>query len=153
MFSDLFPSRHQQEGMSLFEVNEVIRRTGHLKGFEVIAEYPVKVDGKLRKVDWVWRDSRKRVIHVFEIEGANVPQVSLDGDIGKFEALKSNQARPRIKCWVVSYSARFSLDDGWHTLNASDAAVNRLSNLPNGISWVKDSALINELSKCAEDSH
>ncbi|MBR7800501.1 hypothetical protein [Undibacterium fentianense] len=93
---------------------------------------------------------KKRVIHTFEIEGANVPQVSLDGDIGKYGAFKSNQPRPRIKCWVVTYSARFSIKKGWHTLNASDAAVYRLSNLQNGISWVKDRALINELSKFAE---
>lgn len=152
MFSNLFPSRHQQEGMSLFEVNEVIRRTGHSKGFEVIAEYPVKVDGKLRKVDWVWRDSKKRVIHAFEIEGANVPQVSLNVDFQKFEALKSNQPRPRIKCWVVTYSARFSFDDGWHILNAG-GAVERLRNLPAGVSWIEGSNLLNELSKCAEESH
>jgi hypothetical protein len=143
MFKDLFPSIPERDGYSLFEVNELIRRIGYVKGFEVIAEYPITVDGNLQKIDWVWREKVSgRVVHAFEIEGVNVPAQSLVSDVSKFETLRGQQSRPAIKCLVVTYTFRFSRENVWQELAPSNAAEERLRNLPAWISWVKDSELI-----------
>ncbi|MBH9551888.1 hypothetical protein [Inhella gelatinilytica] len=158
MFQDLFPSRHGQPGLSLAEVNEVIRRAGSTRGLEVIggtgpagvmeviAEYPLLVDGHSRKVDWVWRNAERQVVRAFEVEGANVPRDSLVGDIAKFKTLQEQHKRQKVECWVVTYSARFTQAAGWITLRTGQAAQGRLQALRPMARWVRDTDLIQTLA-------
>ncbi|WP_317201950.1 hypothetical protein [Janthinobacterium sp.] len=139
-FSDLFPSRHGQTGMTLVEVGEVIRRTGYAMGLEVIAEYPVAVDGKRGKIDWVWRNASGKVVRAFEVEGTDAPPVSITNDAAKFNALRALQARPAVACTVVAYSVRFKAHAGWESL--SDETVRIKQKLPKSVRLVKDSELV-----------
>ncbi len=116
MFDDLFPSTHGHEGMTLVEVGEVIRRTGRQQGFEVVAEYPIRVGDSTKKVDWVWRDAKGKVVRAFEVEGRDAPPRSLAGDLIKFQALRAQQAKPAIRCAVVAYTVRFQRNEGWNQL-------------------------------------
>lgn len=147
MFDNLFPSKSGHNEFSLFEINEVIRRLGHMNEYEVIAEYPIIVDGRLRKIDWVWRDKKGFVKHAFEVEGVNVPKRSLEFDEVKFRALRQSQGQPKIKFWVATYSVRYFLQEGWQLLPANAAAQMRLENLPNWITWARDSELIEKLTQ------
>ena len=139
-FIDLFPSRHGQPGMTLVEVGEVVRRMGHAQGFEVIAEYPVYINGKPRKLDWVWRSTNGKVVQAFEVEGTNAPTGSIAGDTDKFNALRALQPRPAVACTVVAYSVRFKADTGWGRL--PDATARIKQELPTSVRLVKDNELV-----------
>jgi hypothetical protein len=139
-FIDLFPSRHGQPGMTLVEVGEVIRRMGHAQGFEVIAEYPIALDGKRGKLDWVWRSANGKVVQAFEVEGANAPTHSINGDTAKFNALRALQPRPAVACTVVAYSVRFKAAIGWTPL--PDATGRIKQKLPKSVQVIKDSELV-----------
>lgn len=82
-----------QAGLTLHELGELIRRAGRAEGYTVRSEYPVG-RGKRNSlhVDWVWLDGGIPVMAI-EIEGRNVPEVSLMGDLLKFQELPTACAK------------------------------------------------------------
>lgn len=82
-----------EDGLTLHELGELIRRAGRVAGFAVRSEYPVD-RGKRNalRIDWVWL-ADNRIVMAFEIEGRNVPESSLAGDRRKFQVLSSSSAK------------------------------------------------------------
>ncbi len=96
---------------SIREAGEKIRRLGIERGFEVVEEYPVRINGigPLLKIDWVWLSHGKPVAG-FEVEGADVPiKGSIIPDCAKLTELGVNF------CFVVTYAARYKVG-GWVVL-------------------------------------
>jgi hypothetical protein len=87
MRENLGSSDAVQAGLTLHELGELIRRAGRAEGYTVRSEYPVG-RGKRNSlhVDWVWLEGLNPVMAI-EIEGRNVPESSLMGDLRKFQEL------------------------------------------------------------------
>lgn len=101
MTEDLGNAAAGQVGLTLHELGELIRRAGRDAGYIVRSEYPVgKGKRNSRRIDWVWLEGRNPVMAI-EIEGRNVPESSLKGDLRKFQELPS--ACPKV---VALYTAR-----------------------------------------------
>lgn len=147
-FKDLLPSTHGLKGLSLHEVNEIIRRTGKRLGYEVISEYPCKIDQQhVRKIDWVWRNGLGDVAAAFEVEGCNAPPSSILGDRRKFDTLSK-----RTKLFIVTYSTRFSTTHNWKSLPEKTAAIQGM--LKNSrIQHIADTELISTLGSLPPVTH
>jgi hypothetical protein len=82
----------KRDMLTLHELGELIRRLGLELKLRPVVEHPVPseetVKGK-RYIDWVWKDSKGKVVAAFEIEGANC---------GKAAVKKDSDSLGNIKC-------------------------------------------------------
>jgi hypothetical protein len=81
----------KRDMLTLHELGELIRRLGLKLELRPVAEHPVPsketVKGK-RYIDWVWKDSKGKVVTAFEIEGANCGQQAVDKDADSLGNIK-----------------------------------------------------------------
>ena len=63
--------------LNLHEAGELLRRGGLAAGLIPMSEFKLRINGRLRKLDWVWlrpgnEDRLDRVVVAFEIDGTSI---------------------------------------------------------------------------------
>lgn len=99
-----YPGRKAEDGLTLHDLGEFIRRVGVDEGYAVQSEF--RVDPKTSKtaIDWVWLESNGKVVAAFEVEGRDADKCGVERDKLKLSRRRLRGAVRVIALFQVNHN-------------------------------------------------